>query len=331
MAPLVADARWALAWADTFNIDLNPNFSFSTGGAIRSSRRTPGGYLVRFPGLATGPGQREVVHVSAYGLEPRRCRVFNWGNAGADLVVDVGCYDLAGDAADAKFTILVVPAGRTPGRTGFVVTPAGDGDPIAAATAHNSSQGGLGVVRDELGRYTVTFAGLARESFTTPERETFHVTSYGAGTNWCKIYFWSPTNTVDESVRVDCYDVAGARADARFSVLMLDGGRTDRRLGYVFADSPSDDNYTPNTLYAYSSAGAPITAARFSVGGYNVVWTGLERGAGSTAETNLVTAHGGNDPNYCQVGNWLTDNTVVRCFAPTGTATDARFVAIWIE
>jgi hypothetical protein len=333
MAPLAADARWALAWVDTFNLDLSPSFSFSTGGAIRSSRRAPGLYLVRFPGLATGPGQREVVQVSAYGSEPRRCRVFGWNNVGADLTVETGCSDLAGNAADAKFTILVVPAGRTQGRSGFVVTPAADGDPVTAATAHNSRQGGVSAVRDGLGSYTVTFAGLARESFATPERETFHVTTVGSGTNWCKINFWSPSlaNPVDVAVRVDCYDVAGAPADARFSVLMLDGGRTDRRLGYVYADSPSEDSYTPTTLYQFNSAGATNTAVRLSPGLYDVIWTGLERSAGSTAETNLVTAYDGSGPTYCQVGFWDEDFTRVRCFAPDGTATDARFVAIWIE
>lgn len=334
MAVQIADARWALAWVDQPSqpeYAVSTFYSFSTGGAIRSTRAAAGTYAVRFPGLATGAGQRQVVQVSAYGGVPRRCRVLSWANDGADLVVQVRCHDLAGTLSDSWFDILVVPAGSVQGRNGFVVTPSAEGTgAIAAATAHNSSGGGIGVSRTGTGLYTVTFNGLARGDFTTPERETFHITAYGDGTNWCKISSWGPTEG-NERIGVNCYNNAGALADARFSVLMLEHGRPGRRLGYVWAHNSASANYTPSTLYTFNSTAAVNTATRTSPGLYDVLWTGLGRLAGSTAETNLVTAYGAADNSYCQVGNWGNSDTVIRCYAPNGDVVDALYVAIWIE
>jgi hypothetical protein len=331
MAPVVPDTRWALAWADSpaaADYALSAFYSSSTGGAIRSTRSGPGSYAVRFPGLATGAGQREVVQVSAYGNVPRRCRVLSWGNDGADLVVQVRCHDLAGTPTDAYFTILVAPAGSTQGRSAFVVTPSVQGTgPIAAATSHNSSQGDVTVTRTELGRYRVTFAGLARPAAT--DRETFHVTAYGDGTTWCKISIWGDSGT-GSALTVDCYDVTGARADARFSVLMLDRARPGRRLGYVWSSALASAVYTPSTIYAFNSGGAVNAGTWMSDGVYEIGWTGLARVAGSAAETNLVTAYG-NDATYCQVGDWSSASTRFRCFAPDGTATNSLFVGLWIE
>ena len=335
VAALVADPRWALAWAnDQASADyaVSPLYAFSTGGAIRSTRSGAGTYAVRFPGLASGAGQRLAVHVSSYGPTPRRCRVLSWANEGAELVVQVRCHDFAGALADSRFDILVVPAGSTGGRSAFVVSPAVATDPIDATTAHNSTQQGIQITRTATGRYEVLLRGQARTNFAT-QRESFHVTAYGDGSNWCKIMWWDPplAGSPDLQLNVDCYNAAGAAADGRFAVLMLESGRTGRRLGYVWANEPSAANYTPSASWAFNSGAATNTAVRFSPGVYDVVWTGLGRIAGSTAETNLVTSYGDGNNAWCQVSNWGNDDTVVVCFNPAGAPADSRYTAIWIE
>jgi hypothetical protein len=334
VADLVQDSRWALAWTnDSAAADyaVSTTYAYSTGGAIRSSRTDTGAYTVRFPGLASGPGQRQTVHLSAYGPTfPRRCRVLSWDNDQSDLVVQVQCHDLSGAPANSRFDILVVPAGALQGRNAFVVTPASADDPIDALTAHNSSSGMIEVTRTAEGRYLVTFAGLARAG---GDPETIHVTTVGPGSNWCKIVEWGGGVGVrtDLTLDVACYTAGGASADARFSVLLLERARQDRRLGFVWANMSTSAAYTPAAAFSFNSAGGPNTAGQNATGEYEVNWPGLERIGGSTAETNLVTAYGP-DAVYCQVRVWGdVDQVLVDCYAPNGAAADAQFTAIWIE
>lgn len=334
MPPVVTDTRWALAWTDdpaAADYAVQSFWAYSTGASIRSARTGPGTYAVRFPGLARSAGQREAVHVSAYGGVPRRCRVHSWANDGTDLVAQVRCHDFAGALADSYFTILVTPAGSTQGRSAFVVTPSQDGSgPLDATTTHSSSQGAITVTRTETGRYRVRFDGLGRGGVGTA-RETFHVTAYGDGTAWCKLNYWDEGGS-DAQVFVDCYDIAGNRADARFAVLMLERGRPDRRLGYVWSHTIDTPAYNPSATYAFNSSGAVNVGAWLAAGRYDIDWTGLGRVGGvSTAETNLITAYGGDNAVYCQTRNWGTASTEFHCYAPDGTLANAQFVAIWIE
>jgi hypothetical protein len=334
VAPLVQDSRWAFAWAewaDSADYAVSPNFSFSTGGAIRSTRSATGTYAVRFPGVAAGNGQRQTVQVSAYGPdEPKRCRVASAGNEGSDFVAHVQCHDFTGALADARFDILVAPAGSTQGRSGFVVSPASASAPIDATLAHNSSGKLIHFERTSLGVYRVQFDGLDRPANDVPE--TLHVSAYGPGSAWCKHNAWvGDPGSGHLLIEVACYSAAGSPADARFTLLVLGQGRASRRLGYVLADALTSASYTPNLLYNYNSAGGPNTAGRESVGEYTVNWPGLATGPG-LAETNLVTAYGGADANYCQVGFWAAnDATRVLCYDTSGNPVNSRFTALWIE
>jgi hypothetical protein len=212
-----------------------------------------------------------------------------------------------------------------------VVSPALATDPIDAATAHNSSQQGIRITRGTAaGRYHVLFEGLNRQTPTT-QRETFHVTAYGDGTNWCNIRAWNPpsSGSPDLQLDVDCYDAGGTPADARFAVLMLESGRSGRRLGYVWANQSATATYTPSELYSFNSAGGLNTASWQSQGVYWVTWGGLSRIAGSTAETNLVTSYGA--VTWCQVRSWGSEITSVICFDRTGAPVNSLYTAIWIE
>jgi hypothetical protein len=340
VADVVADTRWALAWADdgdSADYEVDKGWAFSTGGAIRSGVWRPGDYTVRFPGLAAGPGQRQSVQVSAYGSgEPRRCLVYSVENDQADLVVKVACRDFSGAPAYSQFTILVVPAGSLPGRSAFAVSPTKAGDPVPAITAHNSAGRPIRIARTAQGLYAVTFEGLARTNFPSAGAETFHVTRYGSGLGWCKIgdsWESSPPGSEDLTLEVECYSKTGTPTDAQFSVLMVEQGRPSKRLGFVWAHGSAVANYTPNGSYSFNSTGGTnvISQPFAGIGSYEVSFSGLQRVAGQIAETVLVTAQGSSSTVYCQVDDWHSDDADVLCYDTAGNPANSRFTAIWIE
>jgi hypothetical protein len=332
---------WALAWADkpseVGEYEVAPYFSFSTGGKIRSLRTGPGTYTVRFPGL--GSGGKKSVHVTAYDFmdQLRRCRVVASSVNARDLLAEVKCHDKDGNLVDSRFTTLVVSEGATQGRNAFVLSPVSGSGPADAATSYNSAQQGIEFIRNSEGNYTVILEGLAPPDASANWKEIIHITSYGDGENWCKVRLWETVfeegvPTDDLAVNVLCFTPNGTQADARFSLLMLEGGRLGRRLGYVWAHAESAaGEYTPIPKFNFNSSGTPNTVNHYGDGKYSVYWPGLERAATSTAETILVTAYGRNS-DYCLISNWLsTGYTNFRCYSPSGAFVNSQFTAIWIE
>lgn len=336
--PAVPDSRWALAWhenatVDNYTIDQSGyTYASSTGGDIVVNRTGPGAYTLRFTGLAADAGQRQAVAVSAYGSsEPSRCHLLSVEEQGADLEVLVQCFDLSGAPLDSRLDVLVVPAGSTNGRSAFGVTPSEDGGLVLAESAHNSQGEAIHLERVGIGHYEVTFDGLFRDTVAPTGSEIFHVTSYGEGVNWCKIGGWEPVDTENIRLTVYCFTPSGSRADARFSALMLEEERPGgHRLGYVRANDPGAGAYTPDLDSNYNSSGATNTAIRRGAGDYSSIWTGLGRPSNDVAETNLVTAIGG-DATFCKVRNWGGTATNIDCYAPDGTRQDTEYAAIWIE
>lgn len=99
--------------------------------------------------------------------------------------------------------------------------------------------------------------------------------------------------------------------------------------GYVWADQPSAESYTPHGDYQYNSTqpwSAVNTVTRQGVGSYTVLLPNL----GSASGTVLVTAYGGS-ANACKVVGWgpsgSTQTILVRCFDPAGQLADTRFTA----
>jgi len=97
--------------------------------------------------------------------------------------------------------------------------------------------------------------------------------------------------------------------------------------GYVWADNPTADKYTPTEAYSYNSSGKEIEISRRSTGRYKVTFYGL--GGGKIAGGNVqVTAYGpGNE--FCKVEYWISGGldfiVHVRCFTASGNPVDTRF------
>jgi hypothetical protein len=75
----------------------------------------------------------------------------------------------------------------------------------------NPSGSAITVTRTATGAYTVSFPGL---NMTAGH---IQVTAYGGGSNMCKVGSWTPS-----TVRVRCFDSAGAAANSLFTVLAID-------------------------------------------------------------------------------------------------------------
>jgi choice-of-anchor B domain-containing protein len=109
--PPAVTASLGYAWADqpaAAIYEPSPTYAFnSAGGPITVNRQGTGRYSVRFAGLG---GQGTVggnVEVTPYGTDLVRCKVDGWNSGSADFIANVVCFDPAGTAADARYTVLV--------------------------------------------------------------------------------------------------------------------------------------------------------------------------------------------------------------------------------
>lgn len=181
----------------------------------------------------------------------------------------------------------------------------------------NSSGATNTIVRTAVGTYTVKFPNLAASAGTV------HVSAYGTGSQSCKVVNWFPSGS-EEHVNVACFNSAGSRADALFTVSFNLPAGNIGPLGHVWADQPSTASYTPSASYRFNSSGGTNTISRSGVGAYTVRLPGLAASAGNVK----VTAYGGGS-ELCKVGNWFpsgADQLVnVRCYSTSGAAVDTRF------
>jgi Big-like domain-containing protein len=326
--------RFAYAWANdpTSTLTYTPSgpYAFNlTGGDISVTRTATGRYSVQFGRLAKSlTSDRETAMVSAYGSVTTRCVVIQWGNtADGGLLVTVGCADPTGAAVDARFSILVVGSEALPGRSGFAWAPqTGTAQYTPPASyAYSSSGQAPAVSRQAVGDYLADLK-LARAAGDLPEN--YFVTAYGDPSKMCKIANWG------SQARVLCFTNAGAAADAMYDVLLVERGRTGKRLGFAWADQPSAATYTPNAGWARNSTGGAITVNRVSTGLYDVTFAGLAK-PGTTPENVQVTSYAGGY-SYCSIVNWLNSGTSdltvrVACTNAAGAAVDSYYQVLVIE
>lgn len=217
--------RSAFAWiqdeGQTVNADAYYRFN-PTGGEITSTFLSTGRYMVRFEGLGrTSAADREGVMVNSYGgTGGTDCQPTTWTTSGADLDVEVRCFDATGTAANSRFTILVVDGAREGATLGFAHA---DQPGVASYSPTNSAVRGSGSVmvsRTGTGTYTVDFTGFYRGAGLS---ETFLITATGPSAGRCVNGGWSYSSTAGTPASVDvvCSDPSGTPTDLSFSVLAL--------------------------------------------------------------------------------------------------------------
>jgi hypothetical protein len=176
------------------------------GGAISASRAAAGTYTMDFGGL--GLTDVENVQVMPYGDPNARCVVQLWSGT----AVNVRCYDLAGDLADAQYTVLLV--GTKPGGTARVVAYAAADESASAsyapALAHNEGGGGVTATRSVAGTYAIAFDGQ-----NLNDGAHVQVSAHGQGRR-CNVNAWAGT-TVDLS----CTSAMGTPGDNNYGIVVL--------------------------------------------------------------------------------------------------------------
>jgi hypothetical protein len=324
---------WGYVWAnDPTAAEYTPSTSYqrnSTGALNTITRNGTGDYTVVFSNLGIYYGG--TVNVTAYGTGSEHCKVQYWTPSLADMNVRVRCFDTAGAPVDTRFAASFTrPVLST--RFAYVwANQATSASYTPSTTYQFNSTGALNTItRLGTGSYQVSLPGLGGSGGTVK------VTAYGAGSESCKVHYWTWSGS-DELVRVLCQTAAGAAVDTRFTLTFHDeigllGVLTDgsAERAFVWANQQSTASYTPSLSYQYNSDGATNTITRSSVGEYQVTLPSLGVSRGHPE----VTAYG-SDTARCKVANWSSSsgNELVNvvCFDTAGAPADARYVVSFVD
>jgi len=179
--------------ADSYTPDATVSFN-STGGANTVIREKRGRYVVNLPGLTTIGG---TVIVSAYGPNPTRCKVSDWGQDGDGTHAGVYCFDAKGAAADSQFTLLysrkspVVHAANVRGVYAYGTKPT-EADYTAPKTyAYNGiTDQALTIHHAGVGQYSVAIPGISGIG-----QSGMLVSAVGADNAYCNVVGWTPLVT----------------------------------------------------------------------------------------------------------------------------------------
>jgi hypothetical protein len=334
----VAERRFAYAFAHDAHATapyrpMNAVTHNATGGDIRVARRAPGRYTVTFGRLAkVDTAFKEGVLVTAYGTSGERCHIDGWADAAnrRDLDAAVSCYDSQNLPADAQFTILLVGAHSLPGRHGFTALESSTiGTGSVVPNSYSSSGQAVGVDQSAAGSYMVRLRAPRQEY-----PENYFVSTVGAGSEQCTVSTWN----FGDWASVTCHAPSGARVDARFTLLMVEGGRPGKRFGFAWANDPSapyGQAYTPAPQYQRSSSGEAARITHLAAGEYEVEFPGLAIG-GATAEIVQVSPFG-SGLTSCQLAGWTGDvqrslRAQVRCWnRASGAREDGQFTVLVLE
>jgi hypothetical protein len=326
----------AFAWADqASNPSYTPNAVYSVnpgGGAILAERFGVGDYRMTFTGFgATGSGTGHV-QVSAYGPDPRRCKLSGW--SGDD--VDVLCFDYAGNPADTRYSVIYFrPLAHRQGLsyTRLDQAPAYGGSYNPAASISYVDGAGPITARHQVNAGTVRIEFDGRTSTLDPAARPLS-TAYGTSSDWC-----IPLSSDGSKEYTYCYQADGTELnwdEMRHSTLFYrpPPGQFDSQFAYAWADEPTTALYEPDADASFIQGnGAPIEISRSGTGVYAVSWPGMTA-TGSDGGTIAVSAHtggGGSADAHCEVTNWSDESTAVACFDASGTPADSRFDILYLK
>jgi len=329
-----ADDSTAALYTPSAAYNFNSTDPFN---AVNTAGRTEDGigplYTIRFPGLGLTGG---TVQVTAYGSGSVACQVQSWSPLGDDQLVRVRCFNNAGTAVNARFTVAYTNI-ESPEDGELAYVWANN----ATATLHtpytpnltyqaNSAGGVNTVTRISTGVYSVHMPGLGNPATTHVQ-----VTPYGTEPARCVTPGWGYNlagNAQDATVR--CYSFDGDPMDTRFTLTLAAqtnilglGNCCDpdgNSAAYALVTPPEvngDFEIWAPREFSTSPFATPV-GHRFGVGRYSVSWQPhISHGPGNVQ----VTAYSG-QAGHCKVFYWNNaDGINVNCFDTNGSATDAWF------
>jgi hypothetical protein len=244
------------------------------------------------------------------------CQPSAWFQDGADEVVDVLCFDRAGNPDDVPFFLRYV-AGSASGRRGFVVADQPTAATFTPDWRHGVNAGA--VTRTGVGRYTADFPGSAGGAV--------EVTAFGPQPRHCAV-----TGRRGRFADLACTTPDGAPADTPFTAAftvaqnLLDDPR--KPVGdYLVTDDPPGAP-APVITARWASGDAPMTLDRTATGKYKVHFAN-----GYINSTVHVTASGvGNHCAVMQLNDYSGPNDAsfwVACFDASGALVDTGFTLIY--
>ncbi len=306
----------------------------SSGGPVTLSQSATGVYQVVFAGLGAITGGN--VEISAED-EVDTCAVGNWTSTGGNLDVSVDCYNYAGVADNAIFSLIVTqpttaPHGALAYDWNYNSTASyAPGGVYQYNSAHTKNY----VTHLGTGQYKVTMPGVG----TTGTSGTVKVSAYGAGGGDCQLLNWSGTAAGAEVIYVNCYSASGARQNRQFDVvyaksnnLMGQNGLID---GNVLASKPGIPAYLPKTQYL-SRSGAVADLAEDSPTSYQVLFAALQAhpGVAPGADGNVQVTAQGSSYAHCVAWEYNAQYTpvvAVACVNNSGFLVKSKFTIQWVS
>jgi hypothetical protein len=277
-----------------------------------------GSHRIRLPGIGTPGG---IVHVMA--LDPTTgvfCQPLTWGQDAADEIINVACFDPAGNAADVPFGVLFLAFLARPtnnplsagGSRGYVFND----QPMVTFTPDQLHSLNTGTVsRTGAGHYTVDLPGSTGG--------VIEISAVGAAPRHCAV-----ANRSGDLVDVVCVaHGTGAALDTPFTISyavaqnLLDDRRKPVGDYLISTDSPS--SAAPSIIGTWASNNSAATLTRSTVGKYAIHFSN-----GQLPSTIQVTKTG--TIGYCNLNFWNdigsnNTNIWVNCFTPNGTPTNSGF------
>ncbi|MGQ0647087.1 MAG: hypothetical protein ACT4P7_05920 [Gemmatimonadaceae bacterium] len=212
--------RSGFAWANQPASALYiPSASYaytSANDTIKIRRFAVGNYNVDLRLPRPIGGLPENYFVTAYGSPRTLCKVGSWGSTASVL-----CYVTTAAPIDVRYDVLLVEQGRPGRRLGFAWAdqPSSAAYFPSASYRRNTSGGSIHITRSAMGTYAVLFRVLQKLPGAT---ETVQVSSYGAGFSSCIVVSWGNVAPTDLRVNVECRNNAGALADSRYQVMVIE-------------------------------------------------------------------------------------------------------------
>jgi hypothetical protein len=175
------------------------------------------------PGINVPGG---TVLVTALGLVPGRCKVGEWRTAGNDTVVNVYCFDFAGNPINLPFTLSFMSDVGLGSRFsedqhygGYVWANEPTTASYTPSRIYQLNTNGSSIntiTRSSIGDYTVNMPGLAPDN-----RSAALAVAYGSGSEYCSVRGWRSDGRGGTSVSIKCFNSSGTPVDAQFTLVYL--------------------------------------------------------------------------------------------------------------
>jgi hypothetical protein len=293
------------------------------------SRTGTGSYTARL----VDAGASGMPIVTAANSDGVHCQLASFSRSGADELVRVACYD-RNVLTDSEFTLSFFastpPDSGAAGAYGYVL----DDQPTLAtyvnpSTRYNSTGGRIEIYRSTQDPriWTARFFG---QSFNNTAGNV-QVSAFGTRPARCGIVQWYP-HSLGADAQIRCDNLSGVSSFVPQWTMTythdrsIVGGSTGF-FGYLQANQPSTDSYTPPPPRNRAPNGLTHTVSRGAVGRYQAqIYGPLKEPVGAHVTVN------GNTDKYCTLLRWAVVPTTqpaalvdINCYTAAGEPADAWF------